>query len=675
MYTLNQEVTAKVFVPGANVALAGMTIAVDVFPKPKPGAPRVDINVEDMSMSMKSQFSGQVFCESQKIVMDFNGSKFELMVESLEHAVIGDNSPISPSNSRKQGQILKSTDVDFKKVTGSASNLVLVGAKGPTRNDSLFKQSFDFEQLGIGGLNAQFGTIFRRAFASRMFPGVYKDVGINHVRGILLYGPPGCGKTLIARQIGKVLNAREPKIVNGPEIMDKYVGGSEEKIRALFADAEKEQAERGDASELHIIIIDEMDSIMKKRGSTGGGAGGAALDGVVNQLLTKIDGVDSLSNILIIGMTNRKDIIDEAILRPGRLEVHIEISLPDEAGRLQILNIHTKKMIESNRIDPDAVARLKDLAAITKNYTGAELEGLVRNAFSYAVARHVDPKDLKGKIDTKAIKIEYKDFERAMSECLPAFGAKESEEIRGFIRNDICNYGSAHEDIWKNLMRLTNQVATSSRTPLLSVLLEGGVSTGKTALAAQLCLQSGFPFVRMISADAMIGMSESQKSEFILRTFVDSYKSPLSIIFIDDIERIIEYTPSGPRFLNSVLQTLLVLIRKVPPIPPKIVGLEIPNPRLMIIGTTSIANLLEDIQLPSAFNMTLHVSQLQTPAEISAVLAMYAPELTVSQRQSISSAITRPIGIKQLLMVLEMAREDGKISQEQLMECLVTVGY
>ena len=98
-------------------------------------------------------------------------------------------------------------------------------------------------------------------------------LGINHVRGILLYGPPGCGKTLIARQIGKVLNSREPKIVNGPEILDKYVGGSEEKIRALFLDAEKEQAESGDNSMLHIIIFDEMDAIMKTRGNSGASSG------------------------------------------------------------------------------------------------------------------------------------------------------------------------------------------------------------------------------------------------------------------------------------------------------------------------------------------------------------------------------------------------------------------
>jgi len=101
--------------------------------------------------------------------------------------------------------------------------------------------NFKFEDMGIGGLDSEFGNIFRRAFASRVFPpGLVEKLGIQHVRGILLFGPPGTGKTLMARQIGKMLNAREPKIVAGPEILNKFVGQSEENIRKLFADAEKE---------------------------------------------------------------------------------------------------------------------------------------------------------------------------------------------------------------------------------------------------------------------------------------------------------------------------------------------------------------------------------------------------------------------------------------------------
>ena len=123
----------------------------------------------------------------------------------------------------------------------------------------------------------------------------------------------------LCRQIGKMLNATEPKIVNGPEILDKYVGEAEKNIRNLFIDAEADEARLGSNSPLHIIIFDEIDAICKKRGSVAGSSG--VNDTVVNQLLSKIDGVDTLNNILVIGMTNRPDMIDEALTRPGRLEV------------------------------------------------------------------------------------------------------------------------------------------------------------------------------------------------------------------------------------------------------------------------------------------------------------------------------------------------------------------
>ena len=121
--------------------------------------------------------------------------------------------------------------------------------------------------------------------------------------------------------------------------------------------------------------------------------------------MSKIDGVDSLNNILIIGMTNRKDMIDDAILRPGRLEMHVEIGLPDDKGRLQIINIHTTKMRENGRITDEAMSKLPELAAKTKNYTGAEIEGLVRSATSFAIGRNVDI-DALDKVDEAAIKVE-----------------------------------------------------------------------------------------------------------------------------------------------------------------------------------------------------------------------------------------------------------------------------
>lgn len=168
--------------------------------------------------------------------------------------------------------------------------------------------------------------------------------------------------------------------MSGPEIFDKYVGEGERKIRELFKPAEEDQKKKGDESGLHVIIFDEIDAICKTRDNSSGGGSNVS---IVNQLLAKIDGVDSLNNILIIGMTNRKDMIDEAVIRPGRLEIHIEVGLPDERGREQIFEIHTRVMKTNDKLAADV--DLKKLAAMTKNYTGAEIAAVCKNATSYVL--------------------------------------------------------------------------------------------------------------------------------------------------------------------------------------------------------------------------------------------------------------------------------------------------
>ncbi|KNC76406.1 hypothetical protein SARC_11091, partial [Sphaeroforma arctica JP610] len=417
------------------------------------------------------------------------------------------------------------------------SQLNLVGsAKGGERT-TLINPDWNFEQMGIGGLDSEFTDIFRRAFASRVFPpDLVKKLGIMHVKGILLYGPPGTGKTLMARQIGKMLNAVEPKIVNGPEILDKYVGQSEQNIRNLFMDAEAEQAAKGDFSQLHIIIFDEFDAICKQRGNSASSSGVG--DTVVNQLLSKIDGVDQLNNILLIGMTNRRDLIDEALLRPGRLEVQMEINLPDEHGRFQILQIHTANMKANDMMD--TTVDLAELAAMSKNYSGAEIAGLVKSASSFAFNRHIDPNNL-GKIDEAALKnlkITMDDFVGALDEVKPAFGVTE-DVFAECVRNGVVEWCPQVQRILDDGKLLVDQVKNSPRTPLVSVLLEGPPGVGKTALAATMAISSDYPFVKLIAPELYVGMSESAKCNAITKVFDDAYKSPIACIVIDNIERLL----------------------------------------------------------------------------------------------------------------------------------------
>jgi vesicle-fusing ATPase len=292
-------------------------------------------------------------------------------------------------------------------------------SKSGAQMPELFREDFNFASLGIGGLDEQMKTIFRRAFASRMFPPSFnRELGLTHVKGMVLYGPPGTGKTLIARQIGRALNCAPPKIVTGPDVLSKYFGESEANIRELFADAESDYAAMGDESRLHLVIIDEMDAICRTRG--GKSETSQYYDTVSTQLLTKMDGVEALPNVLVIGLTNRLELIDSALLRPGRFELHIEVSRPDQAGRQDIFAIHTAGLAHNQRLGDDV--DLSELAAASEHCTGAEISSIVRAAVSHALNRQIGA--ASGNLTSSALKkvrVSRADFMLALEEVKPAF--------------------------------------------------------------------------------------------------------------------------------------------------------------------------------------------------------------------------------------------------------------
>jgi len=185
----------------------------------------------------------------------------------------------------------------------------------------------------------------------------------------------------------------------------------------------------------------------------------------------QLDGVDQLNNILIIGMTNRLDMIDEALLRPGRLEVHMEINLPDEAGRNQIISIQTSKMRTNQVMDPSV--SITELASLTKNFSGAELAGLVKSATSFAFNRHVKVGTMAG-IDENVedMKVNRDDFLMALNEVTPAFGVAE-EELNQVVQNGIMKFAPHIDGILRDGELRVEQVRISTRTPLVTVLLHG----------------------------------------------------------------------------------------------------------------------------------------------------------------------------------------------------------
>ncbi|KAG5551257.1 hypothetical protein RHGRI_009622 [Rhododendron griersonianum] len=581
----------------------------------KKGTKDEQVDAVLLAQQIRKRFINQVMTAGQRVTFEYHGNGY---IFTVNQAVVeGQEKP----NSIERGIITTETYIVFE--VSKSSGIKIVNQREAASSNIFRQKEFNLQSLGIGGLSAEFADIFRRAFASRVFPPhVTNKLGIKHVKGMLLYGPPGTGKTLMARQIGKILNGKEPKVVNGPEVLSKFVGETEKNVRDLFADAEQDQRTQGDQSDLHVIIFDEIDAICKSRGSTRDGTG--VHDSIVNQLLTKIDGVESLNNVLLIGMTNRKDLLDEALLRPGRLEVQVEISLPDENGRVQILQIHTNKMKENSFLAPDV--NLQELAARTKNYSGAELEGVAKSAVSFALNRQLSMDDLTKPVDEESIKVTMEDFLNAINEVRPAFGASTNDLERCRL-NGMVDCGARHEHIYKRTMLLAEQVRVSKGSPLVTCLLEGPSGCGKTATAATVGIDSDFPYVKII-----------------VKVFEDAYRSPLSIIILDDIERLLEYVAIGPRFSNLISQTLLVLLKRLPP----------KGKNVLVIGTTSEVAFLDSVGICDAFSVTYHVPKLQ--AEDSRKVLQQLNVFSEDDMDAAAEALN-DMPIKKLYMVIEMAAQ------------------
>lgn len=644
--SLNQDVEVNIYNFDASKQYIG-TVSLETDFLQKKSTDSNSYDSDKMAIELIQSFNSQAFCMGQQFVFSFCDKVFLLVIkdmEAMDPGILKGNSS-SKKNKIEVGLLHGNSQVVFEKAESSSINLIGKAMSRGARQ-SIINPDWNFERMGIGGLDKEFSDIFRRAFASRVFPpDIVEQMGCKHVKGIMLFGPPGCGKTLMARQIGKMLNAREPKVVNGPEILNKYVGESEANIRKLFADADDEQKRLGANSGLHIIIFDEIDAICKQRGSMAGSTG--VHDTVVNQLLSKIDGVEQLNNILVIGMTNRPDLIDDALLRPGRLEVKMEIGLPDESGRLQILNIHTSRMRQAKLLADDV--DVKELASETKNYSGAELEGLVRAAQSTAMNRHIKASH-QVEVDiekAQSLQVSRSDFWASLNtDIKPAYGSNQ-EDYSSYILNGIVKWSNAVTDILGDGELLVQQTKNSERTPLVTVLLEGPPHSGKTALATKIAEDSQFPFIKICSPDKMIGHSEIAKCQAIKKIFDDAYKSQLSCMVVDDIERLLDFVPIGPRFSNSVLQALLVLLKKTPP----------RGRKLLILGTTSCKDVLQEMGMLDTFSTTIHIPNISRGEHLIEALELLGG-FQEEERAQIAKEVKEKrvwLGIKKLQMLIEMS--------------------
>lgn len=432
------------------------------------------------------------------------------------------------------------------------SNPIIAIAK----SESKVKVDFNFSKLGIGGLKLELDTLFRRFFLMRMFSSsTLSRIGINPTKGLLMHGPPGCGKTLIARNIGQSLNCTI-SIINGPEILNKFVGQSEENLRKPFEAAKK------DPNNLHLVIFDEIDSICRKRGSSTSSVG----DGVVNQLLTLMDGVEQNYNILVIGLTNRLDMIDEALLRPGRFEAKIYIPLPKYEDRIEIIRIHTQKLVDSNSLKELAIPRL---AQETEDFSGADLAGLVRNTVSFAASRNC----VDGKIISEQINVTEEDFYKALTDV--------KKQVHDYPQVDL------------SLINLPSK-------PIISILILGDINSGKTTLAQNIANRiSSHRTVKIID-----NMTISRRDKD--NSLIDSYNSikycSSGALILDNLEILIEYNPLTS-FNNLAYQSILTILRDKPP------SKSDDHPTIIIIVTSSDEEMIQRVNMKKHFDLVLKLGK------------------------------------------------------------------
>ena len=369
----------------------------------------------------------------------------------------------------------------------------------------------------IGGLDEELDLVREMIELPLSEPEVFARLGVEPPKGVLLYGPPGTGKTLIAKAVANEVNATFVTI-SGPEIMSKYKGESEEKLREKFEEA-RENAPA-------IVFFDELDSIAGKRDD-----GGDVENRVVGQLLSLMDGLDARGDVIVIGATNRVDSLDPALRRGGRFDREIEIGVPNEAGRREILQVHTRNMPLSDDVDLDR------FASRTHGFVGADLESLAKEAAMTALRRS---RRGEAAVPLAELEVTRADFEAAMAGVEPSAMREYVAEAPSVGFEAV----GGLDDTKATLERAVTWPLTygslfeaAATEPTSGVLLYGPPGTGKTLLARAIAAESGVNFIHVAGPellDRYVGESEKAVRE----VFERARQAAPAIVFFDEIDAI-----------------------------------------------------------------------------------------------------------------------------------------
>jgi len=380
----------------------------------------------------------------------------------------------------------------------------------------------------VGGLGKETQKVREMIELPLKYPQVFERLGIDPPKGVLLHGPPGCGKTLIARAVANETDAYFSHIT-GPEIMGKFYGESEARLRSVFEEA------KGNAPA--ILFIDEIDAIAPKREEMGGEK--QVERRVVAQLLALMDGLESRGEVIVIGATNIPNSLDPALRRPGRFDREIEIGIPDQKARLEVLHIHTRGMPLAQDVD------LERLSQITHGFVGADLEALCREAAMNALRKIMPSIDFQLEeisYDTLLeLEVTMDNFREALREVEPSAIREVFVEIPNVKWDDIGGLDEVKETLAEAVewpLKYADLFEQANTKPAKGILLSGPPGTGKTLVAKALANESEVNFISVKGPELMskyIGESEHGVRE----VFKKAKQASPCILFFDEIDSLV----------------------------------------------------------------------------------------------------------------------------------------
>jgi transitional endoplasmic reticulum ATPase len=440
----------------------------------------------------------------------------------------------------------------------------------------------------LGGMGSTIDQLREMIELPLRYPELFQRLGVDPPKGVLLHGPPGTGKTRLARAVANESHAEFFHIA-GPEIMGSAYGESEKRLREIF-----EQANKAAPS---IIFIDEIDSIAPKRGQVTG----EAEKRLVAQLLTLMDGLESRANLVVIAATNRPEAIDEALRRPGRFDREIVVGVPDERGRREILGIHTRGMPLGEHVD------LAELARTTYGFVGADLAALTREAAIEAVRRIMPKLNLEERTIPPEVldelSVTREDFLSAIKRVQPSAMREVMVQAPDVGWDDVGGLDAARERLREGVELPLKQPDAFRRMgirPAKGFLLYGPPGTGKTLLAKAVAREAEANFIATKSSDLLskwYGESEQQ----IARLFSRARQVAPCVIFIDELDSLVPARGGGlgePAVTERVVNTILA----------EMDGLE-ELQSVVVIGATNRPNLIDPALLrPGRFDELVYVS-------------------------------------------------------------------